>query len=298
MHRQAGMLTASIVALTLITWGCDPEPSTQRQQVEGAAAQLGAEFDAARTGTISGRVRWQGAAPKIEPFTSTPYPVRFPRGSGGPNQQWPNPNAPRIDSQTNGVANAVVFLRGVDLARSRPWDHPPVGVDQRDHRYLVQQENQSSRIGFVRRGDDVEMLSTDREFYSLRARGAAFFTLIFPDPHSPIKRPLSNIGVVELRSGAGHYWMRAHLFVDDHPYYVRTDTQGRFTLPQVPAGTYELVTWMPNWHVTRTVQDWETSLTAVVDFAAPMTQSQRVTVTAGSTVRVETQITVDDFPRE
>ena len=50
---------------------------------------------------------------------------------------------------------------------------------------------------------------------------------------------------VELTSGAGHYWMRAYLMVAEHPYYALTNADGRFVLPQVPPGRYEIVCWLP-----------------------------------------------------
>src|SRR5262249_39172772 len=143
-----------------------------------------------------------------------------------------NPHAPAIDPATRAVKDAVVFLRGIDPRRSRPWDHPPVRVEMRDYLLVVRQGAAEGRVGFVRRGDGVEMVSAQPAFHALQARGAAFFTLMFPDPGGPRTRRLGRAGVVELTSAAGHFWMRGHLFVDDHPYYARADAAGRFTFGQ------------------------------------------------------------------
>src|SRR2546430_722399 len=70
-----------------------------------------------------------------------------------------------------------------------------------------------------------ESTPADQPFYSLHAVGAASFTPPFPDPRRPAFRTLSRQGVVELSSGGGQSWMRAHLFVSDHPYYTRTDLE-------------------------------------------------------------------------
>src|SRR5207248_1964383 len=129
-----------------------------------------------------------------------------------------NPHAPNIDSATSGVAGAVVFLRGVDPARARPWDHPPVVVEHQDRQLWVVQGGVRSRIGFVRRDDSITMVSREKVFNALHAGGAAFFTLTFPDADQPLRRALDKKGQVELSSAAGGYWMRGHLFVDDHPY--------------------------------------------------------------------------------
>jgi hypothetical protein len=64
--------------------------------------------------------------------------------------------------------------------------------------------------------------------------------------------------------------MRGYVFVDDHPYYSRTDSRGRFTLPQVPPGRYELVCWLPDWHIARHERDPESSLVTRMFFATPV----------------------------
>ena len=44
---------------------------------------------------------------------------------------YANPNSPFIHGDARGVRGAVVFLRGVDPETARPWDLPPVTVEQR-----------------------------------------------------------------------------------------------------------------------------------------------------------------------
>ncbi len=40
-----------------------------------------------------------------------------------------------------------------------------------------------------------------------------------------------------------HFWMKAYIRVFDHPYYALTDADGRFAIPQAPAGPVRLVIW-------------------------------------------------------
>src|SRR5205814_2896267 len=112
-------------------------------------------FDATTAGTVQGRVLWRGAIPDLKPAT---FPVQLPNGF-----HWdtrPAPNAPDIDFATRAVRNAVVFLRGVDPAAARPWDLPPVSVEQRDMLFrVIQGEGSPRTVGFVRRGDSVELVS-------------------------------------------------------------------------------------------------------------------------------------------
>ena len=198
----------------------DLRPLTSEGRGEGA--ELPSHFDPATAETITGRVTWTGDIPEVAPFRSWVHLTP----QGGDKLVRENPHAPRIDPMTKGVDNAVVFLRGVLPAESRPWDHPPVRVEQDDYRLHVRQGETDSPYGFVRRGELVEMVSRQNEFHSLQVRGAAFFTLAFPDPDQPRSRQLQNTGLVELTSGAGYYWMRAYLFVDEHPYYTPADSSG------------------------------------------------------------------------
>jgi hypothetical protein len=266
------------VALLLAAAGCDRDVPAQTEPPD-RPTELAAAFDPASCGTLEGQVTWEGEPPGVPSFQ-----IRML----SPVEEYKvlklyrdNPNAPVIDSRHHGVGSAVVFLRGVDPKRSRPWDLAPVRVEQHDYGFQVHQGDAASHYGFVRRGDAVTMVSTDPFFHSLHAGGASYFTLTFPDPNRPRCRALNRSGIVELSSGAGYYWMRAYLFVDDHPYYARTDAEGRFVLPLVPAGQYEAVCWMPSWHEDRHDREPETGMIFRWVFRAPVESKQPVTINAG-----------------
>jgi hypothetical protein len=40
-----------------------------------------------------------------------------------------------------------------------------------------------------------------------------------------------------------HPWMKAYVFVFDHPYFAVTDKDGKFEIKNAPAGKYRLVVW-------------------------------------------------------
>ena len=216
-----------------------PQPA---QPPSDAPDEPASRFDPSAAGSIEGRVTWTGDIPTVPPLVSWP---NWSSEIGTDKVLRDNPNAPRIDPRTRGVENAVVFLRGVEPTQARPWDHPAVQVEQRDYRLRVLQGETDSSFGFVRRGASVAMVSRQEVFHSLRTDGAAFFTLVFPDRDQPRTRALPHKGIVELTSGIDYFWMRAYLFVDDHPYYARTDAEGRFKIQQVPPGRYQAVCWMP-----------------------------------------------------
>jgi hypothetical protein len=281
-------------ALALLLTGCDEDPVSAPPPA-GPLAEEGAQFDPATAGAIRGRVTWEGDLPSAPPYHAPVSPLS--EQAGGTKRTWLNPNVPAVDSHTHGVAHAVVFLRGVDPRRARPWDHPPVRVRMRDYQVHVLQGDSDLRSGFVRRGDEVEFASAQPAFHSLQVRGAAFFALSFPDPSRPCRRRLGQAGLVELSSAAGYFWMRGHLFVDDHPYYTHTDAAGRFTLPRVPPGTYQLACWLPSWHEAARELDADTGLIARLTFRPPAEVVRPVTLAPGQTVTAPFVLSGKDFPR-
>jgi hypothetical protein len=268
-------------ALALTTAGCD-QPSILDVPPPQPLADASSQFDPATTGTISGRVFWEGELPIVEPFRAPLSPLS--EHPGGHARLWPNPHAPAIDQRSGGVGGAVVFLRGIDPRRARPWHHPPVIVELRDYAIHVLHDKADRTTGIVRRGDMVELRSTEEVLDTLQARGAAFFSLPFPLHGGACHRPLGQAGIVELMSGAGHFWMRGHLFVDDHPYYTWTDSTGHFTLEKVPSGDYDLVCWHPNWHEASHERDADTGLYCRLTFQPPAEVVHRVTVRTGGAI--------------
>lgn len=191
----------------------------------------------------------------------------------------------------------MVFLRGVDAKIAKPWNLPPVHIEQRGLQFHVLQGEEDSRYGFVRRGDAIEMVSHDPYFHALHLGGASFLTLMFPDPDRPLARSLNEKGVVELTSAAGYYWMRADLFVDDHPYYARTDKEGCFFVEQVPPGQYEVVCWMPNWQEARHERDPESGVITRLFFQQPVTLVQKVELGKQEAKEVRFCPSIRDFQR-
>jgi hypothetical protein len=261
--------------------GCDRARPEPLRASLSPVCQAGARFNPKTAGRIRGQVIWQGDVAEVAP-------IRFranqqPGSPALPRQVFANPNRPVVDGATRGVAGVVVYLRGIGPEEGKPWDHPPVTVEMRGRAYHVLQGQADAGVGFVRRGESLTMVSRDNGFYSLHAGGAAYFTLAFPDPCQPLTRELPERGLVELTSGSAAYWMRAYLFVDDHPYYARTDAQGYFTLDQVPPGRYELVCWLPSWEVERRERDPETGQPARVFFRRPVEIARPLEVQPGQT---------------
>jgi hypothetical protein len=282
----------ALFLLLLSLLGCD-EPTL----LEPATLQpipLGATFDEEDCGTIRGEVTWAGLLPRVAPFRSIPNPLTDQPPP--PARDWPNPNAPRIDPVTHAVASVVVFLRGIDPRRSRPWDHSPVRIELDRQAFQIEADDRQGHIGLVRAGTRVELVSRDDLFHLVQFRGATFLSRPLPRRNDTALVPLDKPGLVELRSGCGYFWMRAYLHVCEHPYYTLTDERGRFRLEEVPSGEYELVIWHPNWHVLHYEHNPDNFRVQQVTFGSPLQTIRRITVQAGQTTSVSMQLSASNLP--
>jgi hypothetical protein len=226
-----------------------------------------------------------------------PFHVFIPTaGNPGATGYRVNPNAPRIDAVSHGVDGAAVFLRGADPHAARPWDHPGVRVELSNQQIAIRAGDSSpTNVGIVRLGDSFDTVSLQPEMEGLRGRGADFFTFMLPDAYRPMKHKPPRKGLIELMSPAHHFWQRAYLFVDDHPYYARTDHEGRFSLTLVRAGRYEVACWLPNWKEIDRDRDPETCQFSRMRYGPPVERTSTVVVEPGGSAEVTFTITPDLF---
>ena len=265
-------------------------------------AEPATAFDKTRSGTVRGTVEWSGPAPVVEPIKL--INVRIPPAE---TPTVPNPNAPRVG---NGhLAEAVVYLTGIDPRRSAPWKPDRVCVEVKRSALSVKQGERTGRNGIVRSGDSVDLVSREAvdpltggpALHSIRGRGAAFFTQMLPVPNEPVKRVLTGDGVVELSSGSGYYWLRAYVLVSDHPYAAVTGPDGGFDFADVPDGEYEAVCWLPNWRVDRFENDPELSMwggPVRMTFRPAVERRQKIVVKAGQVTELKFTVSAANFDRE
>jgi hypothetical protein len=273
---------------------CGCTGATPEREDAPPPTPLAAAFDPKATGVIAGRVTWDGPIPQPPPFKAyANYLYPLAKQFIG---EKPNPHAPQVDPQSRGVRHAVVYLKHVEPERSRPWDHAAARIALRSRTlHVLGQGSEPAIVGFVRRGEEVQIVNEDVYYHLVYGRGAAFFALPFVAADRPTPRRLDAAGVVELSAGAGQFWMRGHLFVSEHPYYTLTDADGRFELKNVPEGEYEVIAWLPNWHVERVERDPEVGLVSRLVFHEPATQRQPILVQRGAVAACDFTWKTGDF---
>lgn len=229
---------------------------------------IGTAHDPSQCGRLEGSVEWTGEIPIV--------PMMTANTKAGP-KLVPNPHAPAIDAKTRGMAGVVVYLRGIDPAKAKPWMQPKHLTVSASEMGL--QIEETGRYGFVPHGGEIRVQSIDIN-HSVCGRGALSFAMPLPDAGVVSTRTATRPGIIHLTSGSNVAWASAHVFVCEHPYYAVTDANGRFAFDAVPAGEYELVAWHPNWTIVGHDRNPETGLICRFHYAEPLESKVKVIVSA------------------
>ena len=136
-----------------------------------------------------------------------------------------------VDAQGR-LANAVVILAGVKRAAARE-----VLVINDKCRF-------APRVQIVAPRTSVKTTSKDAVLHTTNAQlenGRSLFNVALPIPGITVTRAIGGAGKVRLSCNT-HPWMRAWMVVTDQAAAM-SGADGRFTIDNVPPGTYQLRVW-------------------------------------------------------
>jgi len=181
----------------------------------------------APTGTIVGIVRFTGIVPDA---------VTIPVSDGS----TINHSDLLVDPKTKGLRYVAAILEDAP-AQGKVKDAKPVVVDQVDWIF-------TPRVVAVQHGQPIRFDNSDAVNHSVMAvstikenqlNAAAGPGTPLYHVFQPQKRPVM-IGC------ALHPWMRAWVYVVQHPWFAVSDAQGKFHIDKVPPGKYTLLLVHPD----------------------------------------------------
>ena len=146
-----------------------------------------------------------------------------------------------VDAQGR-LANAVVILTGV-----KPIDAPALAQGKRAARDAVVTNEKcrfAPRVQLARPNANVRTTSKDPILHTTQAQlenGRTIFNVALPVPGINITKPIGASGTVRLNCNT-HPWMRGWVIVTDDAAAI-SGADGKFTLDNIPPGTYELRVW-------------------------------------------------------
>lgn len=182
--------------------------------------------------SIQGTVTFSGSAAPGSPvdMSSDPYCVDA-RGT-------PLDDGTVRTTASGGLRDVVIVLRDVPTeGNSAPAAEPEV-LDQVECEYVP-------RVFALRTGQELIVRNSDRTLHNVHvtAENNRGFNIGQPLPGIESRRSFDAAeNNIDVKCDI-HGWMHGTIFVFDHPYHAVTDAGGRFTIPDVPTGTYTLEVW-------------------------------------------------------
>lgn len=216
-------------------------------------------------GRISGVVKLEGQVPKPKGYNLTTLPDPFYCGRISDGEGWRILQPFQVGPQGE-FRDVVVYLEGVE--KGKPFDDAGVPqIEAKDCLFLpfttVVRNDQSVTVV------NMDPVMHDIQAYETSHLGArVLFNVPLPmNPQHPRNfKDRSDAGLyhkhmagapmkqlVNLSKGRRIFVMQCgfHAYMEswgvavNNPYFAKTDEQGRFTLTDVPPGTYKLAVWHP-----------------------------------------------------
>jgi carboxypeptidase family protein len=180
-------------------------------------------------GTISGTVKLSGSPPAVAPIKTTK------------NQDYCGSSIdnPLYAIDTDGdIANVEVFIKQIDAGKALPKET----ITLLNEHCMFQPRVQGASVG-----GQVKIASADPILHNthpqVASSNATLYNIALPYKGFSVTKPLpSTPELIRVKCDA-HEWMRAWIWVFEHPYYATTDAKGHFSIADVPPGTYTLVAW-------------------------------------------------------
>jgi plastocyanin len=189
--------------------------------------------DPATAASLSGQVTFDGALPAAEVIRMDGDPKCATLTQG---EKRHTEDIVSNDGKT--LANVFVYVKDGLPPRFYSIPTEPVVLDQQKCRYVP-------RVVGVQVGQALEILNSDPLLHNVRAEGAINQPFDLGQPLQGIKttRTFTTREVMIPVKCQVHSWMRGYIGVLEHPYFAVTDANGRFSIPQLPPGTYTIEAW-------------------------------------------------------
>ena len=181
-------------------------------------------------GEVTGTVKFIGKGPKAKPIRMDADPVCAASHKVAAKAET------FIMDKDGNLANVIVYLKGVKY-NGKPPSTPAV-LDQAGCVY-------SPHVIGIQTGQEVKILNSDATMHNIHAlpKVNREFNKGMPKSLKEISTIFDKAEDVFVIKCDVHPWMKNYTQIFDHPYFSVTGTDGKFSIPNVPDGTYEIVAW-------------------------------------------------------
>ena len=196
------------------------------------AAGVCAVAQAAAAGTITGAAVYEGKVPNLKPLAVAAEPMCAKKHPTVPNEAL-------VLGAGNAMANVVVrVVGGLAAGKSYPAPTTPVTMDQVGCQYVPHV------IGLMV-GQPFKVLNSDGVLHNVHALPKVNkpFNMAMPPTRKEATESFAKEEGMFVVKCDVHPWMQSYIGVFSHPFFAVTGSDGKFTIANLPAGTYEVEAW-------------------------------------------------------
>jgi hypothetical protein len=198
-----------------------------------APAEVTTAPDPATVGTVSGRISVEGTVDPPAMIRLDADPKCAAMAEGGQRS-----DEAVVIGEGNTLQNVFVYVKEGLPPRLYPVPARPVILDQQECRYVP-------RVLGIQVGQQLVIKNSDALLHNVRSEGAIneTFDVGTPIQGMEVQRTFATREVMVPFKCNVHAWMHAYVGVLEHPFFAVSDEGGRFSIGQLPPGTYTLEFW-------------------------------------------------------
>jgi len=207
-----------------------PAASADATSGDAGAAPAAAPAAVADAATVAGMVKFEGAAPKMpnlqmaaDPFCASKHPT-------------PQPDEEVVVGPAGELANVIVYVKNAP-ATTAPAT--PAVLDQNGCKYVP-------HVSAVQVGQSVQIRNSDNTLHNVHAMPSvnSQFNEGQPVQGMVSTKKFDKVEVTPFRIKCDvHGWMKSYMAVLPHSYHSVSQTNGQFSIGNLPPGNYTLVAW-------------------------------------------------------
>ena len=189
--------------------------------------------DAGAAAAVTGTVTFAGKAPALKPLGMDADPACAKKHSA------PVANEALVLGNGNTMGNILVFVsKGVPAGKTWPAPKTPAVLDQVGCQY-------KPHVMGIMVGQAYRILNNDGILHNVHALPKINKQFNKPMP-ATVKETTVTFdkaeAVFQIKCDV-HPWMSAYVGAFTHPFFAVTGTDGKFTIPGLDPGTYEITAW-------------------------------------------------------
>ena len=187
---------------------------------------------AAAAGTLTGTVSYEGKVPVLKPLDVAAEPVCVKKHATVPNEML-------VLGAGNTMANVMVrVVGGLPAGKTYPAPKEPLVMDQQGCQYVP-------HVMGIMVGQPFTVLNNDGVLHNVHALPNVNrpFNMAMPPTRKEATETFGKEEGMFVIKCDVHPWMRSYIGVMSHPFFAVTKPDGKFTIANLPPGTYEVEAW-------------------------------------------------------